>query len=97
LPLSRRRTRFLHDRYHRCNRATRIIDTGHRLPDLKRTRFVGDGIHLFPVIESVRDVAIFLYFEHDHVAQRMHGAGRDEDAVAGIWRERLETFRHSAV
>src|SRR3977135_2914194 len=89
-PLAQRGLPLLDDRHDRGDCSLRKINACHRLLDLQCSMLQGLGIDLVPIIETKRDVAVFLNLKNDQVAQRMHGPCGDEDGIAGGWDEACE-------
>ena len=74
------------------------IDAGKRLIDLKRPRLACLGVHMAPVVQAKRHVAVLLNFENHHAAaQSVYRSSRYEHAVTGFGSEACEMVRHSPV
>ena len=59
------------------------IDAGQRLLDLERPFLASLGIDMVPVIETKRDVAVFLNLKDHDIAQGMNRPSPNEDAITG--------------
>ncbi len=81
---SQHRLDLFHHRHDRTNRTLVKINAGQRLIELQWSRLTGLGIDVVPIVQTKRHVAVFLHFEHDHVAERVNRPGRHEGAIAEL-------------
>ncbi len=71
--LPRKRLGLVYLGRHGTNGTLLKIDAGHRLLNLERSTLARLGIDMVPVVETKRDIAVFLNFENHHITQGMNG------------------------
>ena len=82
--LSPYRQNFLLHRRHRTDCDLLEIDAGNRLLNLQRSMLACPGVDAIPVVQTKRDIAVFLHLEHHKAAERVNGPSSEEDGVADL-------------
>jgi hypothetical protein len=92
------RGRGFRDGLHQTARAAAKVDTVERLIHLERPRLACLRVHMIPVIQAKRHVAILLNLERDDTAaQRVNRPSGYEDGVARFRMEARDMIRHGPV